>query len=89
MTDIVCPRERTYMTPCIARDGALALDDGDDSSLARCVGCDITPRRALEGLAKHYPPAKAALQSHTKRGLTPAQVADRLTELVRAHVESK
>lgn len=32
--DVECPRERSFMTPCIARDGASALDDG-----GFCVGC--------------------------------------------------
>ena len=33
-----CPRARSDMTPCIARDGNLALSD-DDS----CVACDSNP----------------------------------------------
>jgi hypothetical protein len=34
-----CPRERSDMTPCVARDGSLAVAEavGDD----RCVGCDV------------------------------------------------
>jgi hypothetical protein len=32
--EVECPREKSFMTPCIARDGHLALaDDG------ACVGC--------------------------------------------------
>lgn len=37
-SEVTCPRERSEMTPCIARDGHLALaDDGD------CVGCMASP----------------------------------------------
>lgn len=33
-SDLVCPREKSEMTPCVARDGSLAVtDDG------KCVGC--------------------------------------------------
>lgn len=32
---IVCPREKSFMTPCVARDGALALAG------YHCVGCGI------------------------------------------------
>jgi hypothetical protein len=35
---IGCPREQSPMTPCVARDGSLALaDDGV------CVGCGADP----------------------------------------------
>lgn len=38
-TYIDCPRAKTWMTPCIARDGHLALaDDG------KCVGCTLRER---------------------------------------------
>jgi hypothetical protein len=33
--DLVCPRERSEMTPCVARDGRLAVCGG-----ALCVGCE-------------------------------------------------
>lgn len=39
-----CPRARSDMTPCIARDGAIALDD-----LGSCVGCGRQPH-GLGGL---------------------------------------
>lgn len=56
MTDIDCPRAKTWMTPCIARDGALALaDDGV------CVGCGAAPRDLLDDLAKRYPEAAGDL----------------------------
>lgn len=31
---IGCPRAKSDMTPCVARDGRLATDDGE------CVGCN-------------------------------------------------
>ena len=40
-SEIICPREKSDMTPCVARDGGLAAsDDG------WCVGCD----KGLRGL---------------------------------------
>jgi hypothetical protein len=35
--ELSCPREKSDMTPCIARDGGLAVADG--FSLGVCVGC--------------------------------------------------
>ena len=34
--ELVCPREKSEMTPCIARDGALAIANN-----GKCVGCGI------------------------------------------------
>lgn len=32
--ELACPREKSFMTPCVARDGDCAMtDDG------KCVGC--------------------------------------------------
>jgi hypothetical protein len=42
---VTCPRARNYMTPCIARDGQLALADDNV-----CVGCGQSPKRLLSGL---------------------------------------
>lgn len=40
--DLQCPRERSPMTPCVARDGSLAVaDDGV------CVGCGEDPVHLL------------------------------------------
>lgn len=39
--DLVCPREKSAMTPCIARDGALAVAD------QVCVGCGILVEEAI------------------------------------------
>ena len=35
---LVCPREKSEMTPCIARDGALAV--AGSVGLYACAGCD-------------------------------------------------
>ena len=32
--EIKCPREKTFMTPCVVRDGDLAMTDQKE-----CVGC--------------------------------------------------
>ena len=37
--DLVCPREKSSMTPCIARDGGLAVAF-TASGKAICVGCE-------------------------------------------------
>lgn len=44
---IGCPRAKTDMTPCVARDGRLAqLDDG------LCVGCGANPSDLLKELVR-------------------------------------
>jgi len=40
--DLACPREKSDMTPCIARDGSLALTKN------KCVGCGITLNQLQE-----------------------------------------
>lgn len=40
-----CPRANSDMTPCVARDGYLANDDGED-----CVGCHQNPATLLKEL---------------------------------------
>jgi hypothetical protein len=35
---LTCPREKTDMTPCLARDGHLALSYRYDRSM--CIGCE-------------------------------------------------
>ena len=47
-SEVVCPREQSAMTPCIARDGHLALAD----SPITCVGCGADPYALLKGLAE-------------------------------------
>lgn len=39
---IECPREKSHMTPCIARDGGLAVDND-----GMCVGCGESARQLL------------------------------------------
>jgi hypothetical protein len=78
--EIDCPRAKSWMTPCIARDGATALaDDGV------CVGCGGQPGALLANLAERHPPVREA----TVGIYTPAQQADALTRLVAEYVESK
>ena len=43
---IVCPREKSFMTPCVARDGNLALSDDH-----HCVGCGIGPDQIADEFA--------------------------------------
>jgi hypothetical protein len=48
-TYIDCPRAKSDMTPCVARDGKLALtDDG------LCVGCLQHPAELLKDLVPKY-----------------------------------
>ena len=44
---IGCPRARSDMTPCVARDGALAVADDE-----RCVGCNQHPAELLMELVQ-------------------------------------
>jgi hypothetical protein len=46
-THIGCPRAKTDMTPCVARDGRLAADDGGE-----CVGCGEHPADLLTALVR-------------------------------------
>lgn len=41
--DIMCPREKTFMTPCVVREGDLTM--ADDKT---CVGCGINVLYLLE-----------------------------------------
>jgi hypothetical protein len=48
---LTCPRERSDMTPCIARDGGMAvayvrLPAGEERAV--CVGCETSLQRLLE-----------------------------------------
>ncbi len=50
---IGCPRAKTDMTPCVARDGHVgALDDG------LCVGCGENPADLLSALVKEITAAR-------------------------------
>jgi hypothetical protein len=45
-SDLVCPREKSEMTPCIARDGHLAVAF-TSTGFALCVGCEAGVKRLL------------------------------------------
>ena len=51
-----CPFARSDMSPCVARDGRLALDDD-----MTCRGCGIGPEELAGELAEAYDPARALL----------------------------
>jgi hypothetical protein len=78
LTDVNCPRAKTWMTPCVARDGSSAVaDDGV------CVGCGADPEELLHELATRYPKAG----SYTPSGKREAAAALKL--YVRDYVEAK
>jgi hypothetical protein len=60
-THVGCPRAKSDMTPCIARDGGLASADG---STAECVGCGAKPSELLKefGETGHGVPAADKLK---------------------------
>ena len=70
-----CPRAKSDMTPCIARDGHTALSD---PPLSVCVGCGSFPDRLLAELEEAYEPARRIRPSGD-----PAKCADQLTKIVR------
>lgn len=45
--NLQCPREKSAMTPCIARDGKLAVGFGI-GGVASCVGCERGVNLLLE-----------------------------------------
>lgn len=51
-----CPWVKSDMSPCVARDGRLALT----AAPSVCVGCGNTPRYLLRDLAGDYGPAARA-----------------------------
>lgn len=54
--ELVCPREKSFMTPCIARDGSLAVatDAPNEICVELCVGCGQLVNELLEKeQAKH------------------------------------
>ena len=74
-----CPFAKSDMTPCIARDGHLALA-GDPPSV--CVGCGHDPAFLIRDLASDYQPAREVAETGD-----PPAAADRLAVLVRAATE--
>jgi len=78
MSDIDCPRAKSAMTPCIARDGRSALADD-----LRCVGCNAEPLPLLDDLL-------AKMGGSDLVGLPrPEQQADLLAAYVRLYVDRK
>lgn len=51
---LVCPREQSAMTPCIARDGQLAVAESVYGDV--CVGCDRTVQSLLDAERSRRPP---------------------------------
>lgn len=75
--EVDCPRARTWMTPCIARDGRTALADPPV-----CVGCGANPAKLLDELAGRYAPAR------DHGATTLADQADALTRLVAEYIDT-
>ena len=73
-----CPWAKSDMSPCVARDGRLALTVFPHV----CVGCGNTPRYLLADLADDYPPAAKA-----EIPVRDAQVAELFRDLVRQATE--
>lgn len=83
-----CPRAKTWMTPCVARDGRTACSDRDPDQGMRaesvvCVGCGQQPRALLLDLSQRYKPARRYRQTHD-----PENCADILTRMVAEYVEA-
>lgn len=75
-----CPRARSDMTPCIARDGRLALDED-----GMCVGCGIKAWDALVAIKraqKLSPPSASQWHDHFADQLQ--KIVRRITEPTRA-----
>lgn len=58
---LICPREKSYMTPCIARDGSLAVCS-DSYGGWLCVGCEasvvrLTDEERERGTSPTTPPS--------------------------------
>lgn len=53
--DLECPREKSSMTPCVGRDGGLAVASG---AFYVCVGCGVSVDQLLDAeKKKHEQPA--------------------------------
>lgn len=52
-----CLWARSSESPCVARDGRLALDEAPDGDERTCLGCVRELRDMIEELAGAYPPA--------------------------------
>ncbi len=58
---IRCPRDRSDMTPCVARDGALACADN-----GVCVGCGDHPANLLKDLVLDFVDAAGGRALHAQ-----------------------
>ncbi len=84
--DIICPREASSSSPCIARDGSPSLTTTLDGRA--CSGCGITPLAALEALATRWPRAAhrlAGIQTDVQSGTS--DIANDLPGLVMGYLE--
>lgn len=80
--EIDCPRAKSWMTPCMARDGHVALaDDG------RCVGCSVYPFEELSRVSELMGRRVDYRAYSGRKGRDKA--AEDLQALVKEYVESK
>lgn len=70
-----CPRAKSDMTPCVARDGQLALSPDSVDPLADCVFCMAHPAVLLIELAREVKRPEWIMRD--------GHVADLLRDLVR------
>lgn len=78
-----CPRARSDMTPCIARDGAICLAGETPKANGVCVGCGADPRALLHDLD---PVANRALRA-APPSVRAREAADLLADTVRQLTE--
>jgi hypothetical protein len=76
-----CPRAKSDMTPCIARDGASALADD-----FHCVGCNGHPKDLLDEL-RAAGVNVGVIRSGVRGSLWDRKAADKLREVVRRATE--
>ena len=53
--EVQCPRETSPMTPCVARDGKLAVADA-----GVCVGCGHRPTKLVQAFEDQHPQSEDA-----------------------------
>lgn len=79
---IDCPRAKTWMTPCVARDGGTAV-----AAAGVCVGCGHDPRDLLRELASRLPNPPPGLDAPALDAIPDADAAaERLTVAVAEYV---
>lgn len=74
-----CPWAASDMSPCVARDGRLALSSGHNQV---CVGCGHVPGFLIEDLGEEYEPARALRVAGD-----PVTLADEFAAMVREATE--